>query len=87
MVLGDCKRLLAVGTAEEQCKLLIWNISTNTYLFQIPLPGFVSVSIIKLSLSTRHAAVIAMTPKATKSLLFIDLHHKQIIGVFRLISN
>ena len=87
MVLGDCKRLLVVGTAEEQCKLLLWNISTHTFLSQIPLPGFVSVCIIKLSLSTRHAAVVVMTAKATKTLLFIDLHHKQIIGVYRLIDS
>ena len=27
-----------------------------------------------------------MTAKATKSLIFIDLHHKKIVGVYRLLS-
>jgi hypothetical protein len=87
MALGDCKRLLVVGTTEQQCKLLFWDISTHTYLFRIALPGFVSVCIVKLSLSSKHAAVVAMTEKTTKSLLFIDLKSRSIIGVFRLLPN
>lgn len=87
MALGDCKRLLVIGTAEQQSKLLIWNISTHTYLFRIPLPGFVSVSIIKLSLTNKHAAIVALTEKNNKSLLFADLQNRIIIGVFKLLPH
>lgn len=73
MVLAEDKRLLLVGTAEEEAKLLLWNISTNTYLTQIPLPTFVSVLILKLSLSAKRAAIVGLTSKSGKNLLYIDL--------------
>jgi hypothetical protein len=65
---------------------LAWDISTNTFLYKIRLPGFIAVEIVKLSLSTRQAAVVATTAKASRSLLYIDLHTRTIVGVFRLVE-
>lgn len=86
MALAEDKRLLIVGTAEENSKLLLWNISTNTYLHQIPLSGFVSVSIIKISLSVRVATVVAVTAEAARHLLYVDLYSQRVIGVYRLVE-
>jgi hypothetical protein len=64
--------------------LIGWDISTNTYLYQIPLSGYISLSIIKLSSSSKHAAAIALMPNAVSHLLFIDLDAKEVLAVTRL---
>lgn len=75
-----------VGTGEENCKLLLWNISTNTFISYILLPGFVYINIVKISLNAKKVAVVATTPEASKSLLFIDLASQQVVGVYRLVE-
>jgi WD40 repeat protein len=81
MALGECKCLLVVGTSEEHPKLLVWNISTNTYLYHIPLNGYVSVRALKLSSSGKHAAAVAVMENATQHLLFLDLQQQRIAAV------
>ena len=78
MALGDCKRLLVVGSSEETAKLMGWDISINSPLFQIALPGFVSVQLLKISPCRRKAGAIAISRSAHKSLLLINLERREV---------
>ena len=81
MALGDAKRLLIVGSNEEAAKLIAWDISTNSPLYQISLPGFVSVQLLKISPTERAATAIVMTRSGQKYLLFVDLNSKKVKAV------
>lgn len=81
MILGDCKRFLLVGTSEENAKIIAWDISTNTNLFDIKLNGFVIVNLLKLSFSNKHSAVLATAKNGQQYLLFIDLINKSVLAV------
>ncbi len=81
MVLGDCKRFLLIGTSEENAKIIAWDISTNTSLFDIKLNTFIMVNLVKLSFSNKHSIVLATTKNSHQYLLFMDLMNKAVLAV------
>lgn len=87
MVLGDCKRFLLIGTSEENAKIIAWDISTNTSLFDIKLNGFITVNLVKLSFSNKHSAVLATAKNGHQYLLFMDLISKVVLAVHHFHKN
>ena len=81
VALGNCKRRLVAGSTEETAKLMGWDVSTNSPLFQIHLPGFVSVLLLKLAPSGRSAAAVALARSGHKYLLLVDLEARQVRAV------
>jgi len=60
---------------------MVWDISTNCPLFQINLPGFVSVLILKISPSSKVALALVLARSGHKYLLYIDLTYKIVTAV------
>jgi len=56
----------------------MWDISTNTSLFEMRFAGFVSVRIAKLSPSNRYAALLMLARNAQNYLLFVDLRSRTV---------
>jgi hypothetical protein len=81
LALGECKRKLLVGTSELNAKIMLWDISTNTSLFEVRFAGFVSVRIAKLSPSNNHAALLMLARSAQQYLLFVDLRSRVVLAL------
>lgn len=82
--LAEDKRTLYIGTSEENCQLIIWDISTKTEIAHLPFPNFITIRHIKVTFSQKYCIVMAENRKGKNVLFFIRLKNKDILACFEL---
>lgn len=75
--------LIFAGTNEEHARLVVWDISTNTYIYEIRFHQAVTIPIIKVSTSNRYAVLLVVDRLAQYSLLFIELATRHVLASHR----
>lgn len=73
ITLSHDRRTLFAGTTQENCQVIIWDISTQTELEHIGFKGYVSIILIKVSQQQKYVIVLALNKKSKQVLFFISL--------------
>ena len=78
--LSKDRKYICVGTIQKKAKLLIWEISSRTFIKSMTLAHCCVILTIKYSFDARFMVVIGLTKDYTQTVFFIDVKEGSIMG-------
>lgn len=77
------KKTIIIGTNEENCKIILWDISTKTCLNSISLHNIIEIILVKISDSAQHGIALGINRDQYPILMFLELKNMQILACHR----
>ena len=87
MTMNQTKKLIAFGTAENEAKVCVWDITTRTEIASVLLINASLVYVVKFHSSDRYLAVIALTQEFKQAIILIDILNQQILSYTTLLHS
>lgn len=84
LAISHNRKFVCIGTTQSNAQLLIWELTSQTFMKNMTLQDCCTVLMLKYSYDTRMVACIALTRNYTQVVYLIDTHTSQILGACNL---
>ncbi len=54
------KRMLVIGTGQVEASIIVWEVSTNLLMANIPVPGVTLILYVKMAYDNRHVLLVGL---------------------------
>lgn len=79
------RKFLCIGTSQTQAKLIIWELTSRTFMKSMTLSDCCTILMLKYAYDTRMIACVALTKNYTQVVYLIDTYKSIILGASNLL--
>lgn len=79
------RKFLCIGTTQTQAKLIIWELTSRTFMRSMTLTDCCTILMLKYAFDTRMVACVALTKNYTQVVYLIDTYKCEILGASNLL--
>ena len=85
MAISKNRKFLCVGTSQTHAQLIIWELTSRTFIKNMTLNDSCKIMLLKYAYDTRMICCVALTRNYTQVVYLIDSHKSEILGAMNLL--